>query len=171
MKNILIGVVWKNLLEYAKCVSIVLFLAGICFSCATEKNVGEECEDCLFIFDFAHDKDASIIGKWKLENIRVNSRSGICCADCSLNNIVYEFKQDGSLTVSGNTDNYGLHESGEYTFIKDEWSLGLDGYPWGLNINKGNTLWYMLSSKKLIIDYSPLDGATLYFVKIEGEKQ
>ena len=153
------------MLGYAKYVSVFLFIAGIYSSCATEKNVDENCEDCLCIFDFTHEKDASIIGKWKLEKIRVHSRMGIACTDCSQYNVVYEFKQNGTLTVSGNSENYGWHESGEYSFIKDEWSMGHDGYPWGLNINEGTTNWYKLSSKKLIIDYSPGDGATYYFVK------
>jgi len=171
MKSILISIIRKNLLEYAKYISILLFLIGICSSCATENHVEEDYEDCLCIFDFAHDKAASIIGKWKLEKIRVLSRLGISCMDCSSYNIVYEFKQDGSLIVSENTENYGWHESGEYSFIKDEWNMGHNGYPWGLNINKGPTNWYVLSSKKLIIDYSPGDGTTYYFVKIGGQKQ
>ena len=170
MKSILISNIWKNLLKYAKYVFILLFLATIYSSCATEKNGGEECEDCLCIFDFDHDENASIIGEWKLEKIKVNTRLGISCTDCSPYNIVYEFKQNGVLIVSENTKNYGWHESGEYSFIKDEWSMGHDGYPWGLNINKGSTNWYILSSKKLIIDYSPGDGATYYFVKIENQK-
>ena len=124
----------------------------------------KDCEDCLCLFDFAHEKTASIIGKWKLEKIKVHSRLGISCTDCSPYSVVYEFKQNGTLTVSGNAENYGWHESGEYSFAKDEWGMGHDGYPWGLNIN-GTTNWYILSSKKLIIDYSPGDGATLYFVK------
>ena len=73
MKNI----IWKNVLEYAKYVSMLLFLAGIYFSCVKEKNADEGCEDCLCIFDFTHEKSASIIGKWKLEKMRVHSRLGI----------------------------------------------------------------------------------------------
>ena len=125
----------------------------------------ENCDDCSCLYDFAHDEKASIIGIWKLEKIRVISRLGISCTDCSSYNVMYEFKQNGMLTVSGNSENLGWHESGEYAFVKDEWNMGQDGYPWGLSINKGSTNWYVLSSKKLIIDNSPLDGATYYFIR------
>ena len=150
---------------------LMLFLAGIFSSCIPENYVEEDCEDCSCILDFAHDKTASIVGQWKLEKIRVQSRAGISCMDCSSYHIVYEFRQDGSLMVSESTENYGWHDSGEYSFIEDEWNMGHHGYPWGLNINKGPTNWYMLSSKKLIIDYSPGDGATYYFVKITPPKK
>ena len=146
----------------------LLICTGCVFAlqqCSKSEFSNEDCEECLCVFDFAHDKTASIIGKWKLEKIRVSSRLGISCMDCSSYNVLYEFKQNGTLTVSGNTKNLGCHESGEYSFIKDEWSMGRDDYPWGLKINYGSTNWYMLSSKKLIIDYSPGDGATYYFVK------
>ena len=148
---------------------VFLLICTGCVFVLQQCNKGEfsddDCKDCSCIFDFAHEETASIIGKWKLEKIRVHSRLGVSCTDCSPYNVVYEFKQNGALTVSGSTENFGWHESGEYSFIKDEWSMGHDGYPWGLNINNGLTNWYVLSSKKLIIDYSPGDGATYYFVK------
>jgi len=143
-----------------------LICGAVFTSCdANKAQATEDCEDCSCIFNFSHEKNASIIGEWKLEKIRVHSRMGISCTDCSPYNVVYEFKQNGTLTVSGNTENYGWHESGKYFFIKDEWGAGRDDYPWGLNINEGSTNWYMLSSKTLIIDYSPMDGGTLYLVK------
>ena len=143
-----------------------LICGAVFTSCGTDKTqVIEDCEDCSCIFNFSHEKNASIIGEWKLEKIKVHSRLGISCTDCSPYNVVYEFKKNGTLTVSGNTENYGWHESGKYSFIKDEWGAGRDDYPWGLNINEGLTNWFMLSSKTLIIDYSPLDGGTFYLVK------
>ena len=118
-------------------------------------------------FDFAHDKIASIVGNWKLLKERIPFTStGPITRDYSQDSIVYEFKQDGTLIVSENAKNYGLHESGKYSFIKDEWGMGLGDYPWGLKINQGQTNWYRISSEELIIDGSPLDGSTLYFVKI-----
>ena len=125
----------------------------------------ENNDDCLCLFDFTHEETASIIGKWKLEKIRVNSKLGFSCIDCSTTNVVYEFKENGILTVSRHAEHLGLHESGKYSFINDEWGMGQDGCPWGLSINEGTTNWYILSSKKLIIDYSPGDGATYFFVK------
>jgi len=165
MKITLISVIRKNLLESAKYISILLLFAVLHHSCVKEKNIDEDCKDCSCIYDFAHEKTASIIGEWKLEKIRTHSLLGFVCTDCSPYNVVYEFNQNGTLTVSGNTENYGWHESGEYSFINDEQGMGHNGYPWGLNINQGLTNWYILSSKKLIIDYSPGDGATYYFVK------
>jgi len=147
---------------------IPALICGVMFlSCGSDKiEEGINCEDCLCIYDFAHEKNASIIGEWKLEKISTISRLGAFCTDCSSYNIVYEFKQNGALTVSANSENYGPHESGEYSFIKDEWGAGRDNFPLGLSLN-GNTGWYMLSSKKLIIDYSPVDGSTFYFVKLK----
>ena len=150
--------------DILKLFTFSLLLILVTTSCSN-KVTDEDCEDCSYIYDFIHEETATIIGKWKLEKIRVNSRMGIFCTDCSLYNVVYEFKQDGTLTVSANTENHGWHESGEYSFIKDEWDMGQDGFPWGLSISNGSATWYMLSSKKLIIDYSPMDGATYYFVK------
>jgi hypothetical protein len=167
MKTRLISVIRKILLSYAKYVFTLLFLAVISTSCVKEKNRDEGCEDCSCLFDFAHDETAKIIGKWKLKSISINSRMGFSCTDCSPYNVVYEFKQNGALIVSSNSKtNYGWHESGEYSFNKDEWGMGQPlGYPWGLSINKGLTNWYKFSKEKLIIDYSPGDGATYYFVK------
>jgi hypothetical protein len=159
----------KSFLETAKCAVIFLVAAGF-YSCDKQSSSVEPeeeyCEDCSCIFDFAHEETASIIGKWKLEKIRLISRAGLFCTDCSPYNIVYEFKQNGVLTVSGNTENYNGYQSGEYSIIEDNRQ---ERYPsdiaWGLGINTSGTLWYKLSSKKLIIDYSPLDGDTYYFVK------
>jgi hypothetical protein len=132
--------------------------------CNKVESSDEDCEDCLCRFDFTHEEPASIVGKWKLEKIRVISRLGIFCTDYSPYNVVYEFKENGILIVTGDIEDYNW--TGDYSFVKDEWGMGQDGYPWGLNIN-GSTNWYILSSKKLIIDNSPLDGPTSYFVKID----
>jgi hypothetical protein len=147
-----------------KLIISALFCGVILSSCNSNSELQGD-DDFLKPFDITHDETASIIGEWSLEKIRVISRLGFFYTDCTPYNVTYEFKQNGALTVSSNSENHGWHESGEYSFIKDEWGMGHDGYPWGLKINNGSTYWYILSSKKLIIDYSPGDGATFYFVK------
>ena len=148
------------------CIGCVIALS----QCNKSEFPDENSEDSTLLIDLPIDlkneKAENIIGKWKLEKITVLSRLGIFHTDCSPYNVVYEFKENGILIVSANTDNYGWHESGEYSFIDDEWGMGHDDYLWGLSINNGLTNWYVLSSKELIIDYSPGDGATFYFVKI-----
>ena len=153
----------KRLVFLLICTGFV-FVLQQCHKGKFSEIYDDDCTDCSCIYDFTHKETASIIGKWELEKISVSSRMGTSCMDCSPYNIVYEFKKNGVLTVSRDIEDYG-HQSGEYTFLKDEWNMGQEGFPWGLAINNNGATWYMLSSKKLIIDYSPGDGATYYFVR------
>jgi hypothetical protein len=112
---------------------------------------------------FEHDESASIIGKWQL----IISRTSGFMAPNMINdyishNIVYEFKLDGTLTIStkqGSCVNYS------YSIGCDDMENGMPGLPYGLTID-GRTFWYSISLERLIIDDSPLDGDTRYFVKI-----
>ena len=148
----------KRLVSLLICIGFFVLL-----QCNKGKFSDDDCKDCSCIYEFTHEETASIVGRWKLEKINLSSRTGTTCTDCSPYNVVYEFKENGVLTVSGDIENLG-HKSGEYTFVNDEWGMGQKGFPWGLNLSNGPT-WYMLSSKKLIIDYSRGDGATYYFVR------
>jgi len=106
-----------------------------------------------------------ITGKWELLKITISfTPEGAISRDYSQNNIVYEFKADGILTVSrdiNHSDTY-VHEQGDhfYSIIddKEEYTLKIDN----------NLYWYSVSNNDLIIDQSPLDGFTYYFVKLKN---
>jgi len=104
-----------------------------------------------------------LTGKWKLvkvEEVFNNPTS----YDYSPYNIVYEFQTKGVLTVSGETNNISMyrgHDIGEYSYsIVDEDQSYL--------LKIGNTTyWCQVTSEKLVIDSSPLDGPIYYFIKIK----
>ena len=115
---------------------------------------------------------ALISGKWQLVEVRevfvpVPPHPSY---DYSGYNIVYEFKTNGVLTVSGETydiDRYIGHEIGEhpYSFIDDDRGLGMPNLPFGLQIDNF-PYWYQISSEELKIDYSPGDGYIYFLIKL-----
>lgn len=96
----------------------------------------------------------SIIGKWKLMK---EQTSGFGSIDYSKRNIVYEFKTNGVLTVSGN-GNTGWKEKGRHSYSIDNYREIQAGY---------SSSWYNVSPGELIIDSRPLDGSAFYFAKIK----
>ena len=118
------------------------------------KNAGIE----LKINELTADS-TSIAGKWKLlKELPGMTELPVSEIDYSQHNIVYEFKANGVLTVSGNT-NVGFPGTGEYAY-----SIGNYGE---IHIDAVR-FWYRFSSNKeeLIIDSRPIDGPAYYFVKI-----
>ena len=113
-----------------------------------------------------------ISGKWQLLTVEeVFVPVPQPTHDYSKYNIVYEFKPNGVLTVSGATDDierYIGHKTGKhsYSFIDDGNKLGMVGLPFGLQINNFIS-WYQLSSEELIINDSPLDGYVYFLIKID----
>jgi hypothetical protein len=106
----------------------------------------------------------SIIGRWKLETIKhpMNGQSFYY----SQHNVVYEFKTDGVLVISGEAEIPIWPETGEYSysFIDDEKGYGMVGLSYGLKIGN-STFWYRISSKELEINNAPLDGAVISLIK------
>ena len=92
-------------LTILKLTAILLILTGNLSSC-TNKNNAEDEE--------ITDPKTAFFGKWKLEFI-IDSMFSI---DCSQYNIVYEFKANNILMVSGNTDNIDnrIHGIGKYHY-------------------------------------------------------
>jgi len=136
----------KNILGLAM---VLLVLAGSFSSCAEDEE-----------------PTTSIIGKWKLVKVTSSFTSiGPISFDYSQYNILYEFKVNDILTVSGKTDNidnYMGHEIGEHSYsIIDEDKgydrLTIDGQGWG----------HQISSNELIISLAFLDGPIYDFVKIK----
>lgn len=158
-----------SILWIFKSTAIALLLAGCLSSCTEKKNDVDN--DCLSIFNIIHDKSASILGKWKLIKTRgiVLSSEGydLKCYDYSRYDIVYEFKTNNVLTISGDLDIWPKIGEHFYSIVDDEKGLGMVGLPYGLKIGDNLTYWYQVTSKELIIDMRPLDGTTYYLVKIK----
>ena len=117
----------------------------------------------------------NIIGEWKLVKITnsytLDTSFNPLSYDYSQYSIVYEFKRNSVLTVSGETDVIDIyvgHTIGKhsYSFVKDKDGYGMAGLPYGLKIDD-HTYWYEVSSEKLIITMAPVDGNAYYFVKLK----
>jgi hypothetical protein len=127
------------------------------FLCGEEKN--NAYEDCLSVLNIVHDESSSILGKWKLLKT-IHPMSGQC-SDYSQYNIVYEFKANNILTVSGEDDIFGIDEH-TYSIIEPNEQNSFRT----LKINN-SYFWHRSSTKELMIDDSPLDGGIFYFTKIK----
>ena len=101
----------------------------------------------------------SVIGKWKLMK---EQTSGFVSPskeiDYSKQNIVYEFKTNGALTVSGK-GNTGWLEKGEHTYSIGNYQEIRVGY---------SSSWYGINPTELVIDSRPVDGSAFYFAKIKN---
>jgi hypothetical protein len=126
-------------------------------------------EDCSsFLENLIHDESASIIGKWKLER-RLPGRGGVC-KDYSQCNVVYEFKSNGVLTISGQSAELvspGRIGNHCYSIIDIIWPSGLPDvwitYP---GIKMGDQRYQLiLCSNKLVMSQAPHDGPTYYFIR------
>jgi hypothetical protein len=115
---------------------------------------------------FPHDESASIIGKWKL---MITRSAGFMVPssifDYSQHNVVYEFKENGILVISAETDAHLFPGIGEHSYLFVDNEHGMPDLPYGLKI-KEMASWYRVSSERLIIDDSPIDGNTYFFFRI-----
>lgn len=113
--------------------------------------------------------EIKIDGSWQLMKAVISfSPHSPLEYDYSQHNIIYQFTSNGKLIVyHDNTpdnifeDNFYGYETGEYLYEfvgskKDERILEI----------KNNKWWIQASRDKLILDQSPLDGPTLYFIKL-----
>ena len=137
----------KKILKLIAFSAILLSLVGGFFSCKEDIDI---------------DPQKAIIGKWKLVKLTV-PMMGVSY-NYSNYNIVYDFKANGVLTVSGKIDQidwYGGYEVGEYPY-----SVGNFEYGHNLKIGNYEFWWVRISSKTLVMDDSPVDGPICYLVKI-----
>jgi len=108
-----------------------------------------------------------LVGKWQLTKVETSFLTPKLY-DYSQCNIIYEFKSDNVLTISGEIDNvtYLGHDIGDhvYSIIDDDGGYGIIGLPYGLKIDY-RTSWYILTSKELKIDDRPLDGLVYTLIK------
>lgn len=111
--------------------------------------------------------DDNIIGKWKF----VKTRTAALAApsktyDYSCNNVIFHFKEDGLLVISGVSEGIRSFGNGEYSFeFKDvPFFTGMDGtYTITIGYISGAC---SIQENKMIIDRSPLDGDRQYFVRV-----
>ena len=107
-----------------------------------------------------------VAGKWKLAGMRTfNMRTGkMKVVDHSCDNVVYHFQDNDNLTIT-NTGDEELYPSGDYTY-----NLSLEPFHEtmeGFTLKIGNTSWpCYIYSDRMTLDSSPVDGPTLYFVRI-----
>ena len=92
-----------NLSIFKTPVMLLFLAASFCFC---KKKYDVICpppisdENCAILALPVHDEHASIVGKWKLITRKSNSRPQMCFDYCPYN-IVFEFKSNNVLTVSG----------------------------------------------------------------------
>jgi len=146
-----------------KIAAIALMLAGSFSSCTKkENNVDTQLGDVDTV---------SIIGKWKL--VKTSYPMSGKSSDYSKCNIVFEFKSDHLLTISGEPVHLRPHFSIDpdeceyfYSFVDDENGYGMVGLNFGLKIDRYNIFWYRISSKELEISQAPVDGGIYNLIKI-----
>ena len=100
--------IMKTFLQFATLLAVLLMLAGVIVSCENNEKQHDYCTptelnwiDCTSIRDsFVVDSSASIVGKWKLQKVQHHFGA---CFDYSLCDIVYEFRANGTLVVSGSS--------------------------------------------------------------------
>lgn len=113
-----------------------------------------------------HGKKDNIIGKWKLVTGRQFGYK-ITNEDYSCQNIIYEFKSNGNLIVTGDVENYFGISPGTYEFklnskpvhewIEEKQTLRIGDRDWPCGI----------SQYKMTLNDSPLDGPILTLYRIQ----
>ena len=155
----------KMKIPILKITAVLLMLTGGFSSCTMKEQEQEQNDDCISIFNIVHKESSSILGRWKLVKIRDNFLAPKCY-DYSHANIVYEFKTNNVLTGSAEIEPSELWPRiGTHFYSINEKEL------FGTSVRMlqiGTVIiWYQINSKELVINGSPLDGPTYYFIKIE----
>jgi len=150
------------------CLATALLILATSLSSCEDKE--QECtptvlneNDCISILsNLVHDESASIIGKWKLEKKFQHFGQDVStsCLDYSHCNIVYEFKPNGVLTVSG--------RAGQNIFPGVEnHSYSIGSFPDERSLKINNTYWWHnVTSERLVFNLLPLDGGAYIFVRV-----
>lgn len=109
--------------------------------------------------------EEALIGRWKLvkgETFFFEPRT----VDYSSKDIVYHFHPDGTLTVSGDSEDQLGYAAGDYVYELRpfpafnghdmDYTLQIGGGSWGCSISRSH----------LTLNNAPLDGPVLSFVKL-----
>ncbi len=110
-----------------------------------------------------------IIGEWKLIEAKIPKAAGVNSStgsiDYSNNDIIYNFKSNNILTVSGGT-NVG-YPNGNYDYFWGEDYLSTTTDPKILLVKINESKWiYNLINEKMILEKSYIDGPDLVFERI-----
>lgn len=112
--------------------------------------------------------DDNVIGKWKLVKASIIKLAhGISTEDYSCNNIIYHFKEDGSLIISGVDEGMHIRGNGVYSFeLKDTMLYDHMEYDYTLKIGEIRKA-CGIHNNAMVLDASPVDGNTLHFFRVE----
>ncbi len=106
-------------------------------------------------WSMTHDETASIIGQWKL--VKQGGGLAMCALsvmiDYSQHDIIYEFRSNGVLTITGDPQHQIWPEIGEhsYSFIDENNGYEIPGLSYGLQIDDFSNFWYSISSEQLVV--------------------
>jgi hypothetical protein len=105
-----------------------------------------------------------IVGEWKLIQAKIINSETNTTVDYSAENIIYNFQENGTLSVIGG-QNFG-YPTGEYDYVFGEDYLGSEnsGGQMILLVKIGITKWtYKLENGQMTIGSSYVDGPDLIF--------
>ncbi|MEC3881491.1 hypothetical protein [Parapedobacter sp. 10938] len=112
-----------------------------------------------------HQDDA--LGKWKLLShwtVFYNPHT----TDYSCDDIIYEFKREGGLTVTSTVDEPYGYAAGDYPFeLKANVAPEDDNMYYTLQIGEHSPWPATIGTREMILSQAYLDGPVLHFVRIE----
>jgi len=159
-------------------IPIILLFLTISFSSCNKNNDNEDVvcssiynfERCAFVEYLYHGGSSTILGKWKLVAVGCCAHSPTPeCIDYCQHNIVFEFKLNNVLTVSGNIELAYLDRFKEGdNFYEDINMLNYRAFKIESSIysNVFNYYLYWFDTKRLIL-MKQSDGPSYYFIKIK----
>lgn len=114
----------------------------------------------------AGDQDG-VVGKWKLLSYRTVFYNPDT-TDHSCDDIIYEFKPDGRLTVTTTVDEPRGYAAGDYTFELKANVAPEDGNKYyTLQIGEHSQWPATIGPREMILSQAYLDGPVLHFARIE----
>jgi len=108
-----------------------------------------------------------VLGKWKLLSYRTVFYNPDT-TDYSCDDIIYEFKSDGRLTVTSTVDEPHGYAAGDYAFELKANVAPEDGiWYYTLQIGEHSAWPAMIEPREMILSQAYLDGPVLHFARIE----
>lgn len=108
-----------------------------------------------------------VLGKWKLLSYRTVFYNPDT-TDYSCDDIIYEFKRDGGLTVISTIDEPHGYAAGDYTFELKENIVPEDGNTYyTLQIGEHSQWPSTIGAREMILSQAYVDGPVLHFARIE----
>ena len=111
----------------------------------------------------------NLYGVWQLVQVIITGDrpDGFLTIDYSAYSILYEFKTNGILTISGipaNNEHYCVYEDGDYPYSVGEFHDGRN-----LQIGSDYEIWWCrISGNELEFDTAPLDGPVFRLIRLEN---